>query len=85
MVLCFIYVNYFVATGYEIELGSIHGLRGLVSWFLWNTGQALIITWGFNSPSLNADSEFAVTALSEGFSAQVILTWSLQVTALSEG
>ena len=44
-----------------------------------------MITWKFNSPTLNADSEFAVTALSEGFSAQVILTWSLQVTALSKG
>ena len=58
-----------------------------VGWafFLCNCGQALMTTWKFNSPTLNADSEFAVTALSEGFSAQVILTWSLQVTALSEG
>ena len=60
-------------------------LKGLVPCFLGNSGQALTITLEFNSPTLNADSEFAVTALSEGFSAQVILSWSLQVTALSEG
>ena len=66
--------------------GNINRMYPLVGWaFLCNFGQALMTTWKFNSPTLNADSEFAVTALSEGFSAQVILTWSLQVTALSEG
>ena len=36
-------------------------------------------------PKLNAKFEFAVNALSECSSAQVILTWSLQYTALSKG
>ena len=79
------HVNFIVATGNAIDICSIHGLRGSVSCFLCHTVPALAITGEFNSLTLNADSEFAVTALSEGFSAQVILTWSLQVTALSKG
>ena len=47
--------------------------------FGWLTFRVLVF------PKLNAKSEFAVTALSECSSAQVILTWSLQYTALSKG
>ena len=51
----------------------VHGSSG------WLTLRVLVFS------TLNANSEFAVTALSECFSVQVILTWSLQYTALSKG
>ena len=55
-------------------------VRARCSWSL-----PLVLLWVSVFPTLDAYSEFAVTALSKGSRAQVILTWSLQVTALSKG
>ena len=49
----------------------------------WSSGWLTLRVLVFST--LNANSEFAVTALSECSSVQVILTWSLQYTALSKG
>ena len=52
---------------------------------VYNVSTRPLVGWPSEFPTLNANSEFAVTALSECSSAQVILTWSLQYTALSKG
>ena len=57
-------------------------LRGVLC-VHWSSGWLTLRVLVFST--LNAYSEFAVTALSEGSSVLVILTWSLQYTALSKG
>jgi len=57
-------------------------LRGVLC-LHWSSGWLTLRVLVFST--LNAYSEFAVTALSEGSSVLVILTWSLQYTALSKG
>ena len=67
------------------KLGGIHSIQGISGVFIVKSesGDVDYSSGWFNLrglvfPTRNANSEFAVTALSECSSAQVILTWSLQ-------